>query len=186
MWRQKSSAFVVIHRYYKNHHHIPVVVVIKLTIIVTKSASTTSTPPPKTILPPSLLIAAAKHHSLPYIHISFWKNPPLKKVFSLAKISKERERESWCGGIWGVLSEWIVCSPTRCLLPSYPPRTSTTLFTFETNHWHNCHHPSASMEQPSILVRILHSIPHVNYTFQRVNDTFNPDSDVYLEVSLFL
>lgn len=39
------------------------------------------------------------------------------------------------------------------------------------------------MEQPSILVRILHSIPHVNYTFQRVNDTFNPDSDVYLEVS---
>ncbi|XP_020715718.1 protein tweety-2 isoform X2 [Ceratitis capitata] len=37
------------------------------------------------------------------------------------------------------------------------------------------------MEQPSILVRILHSIPHVNYTFQRVNDTFNPDSDVYLE-----
>ncbi|XP_037900104.1 protein tweety-2-like isoform X2 [Glossina fuscipes] len=37
------------------------------------------------------------------------------------------------------------------------------------------------MEQPSILVRILHSIPHVNYTFCRVNDTFNPDSDVYLE-----
>jgi len=39
------------------------------------------------------------------------------------------------------------------------------------------------MEQPSILVKILHSIPHVNYTFRRVNDTFNPDSDVYLEVS---
>ncbi|XP_046867358.1 protein tweety-2 isoform X2 [Drosophila willistoni] len=37
------------------------------------------------------------------------------------------------------------------------------------------------MEQPSILVKILHSIPHVNYTFRRVNDTFNPDSDVYLE-----
>jgi len=38
-------------------------------------------------------------------------------------------------------------------------------------------------QQPSILVKILHSIPHVNYTFRRVNDTFNPDSDVYLEVS---
>ncbi|EDV92450.1 GH24927 [Drosophila grimshawi] len=37
------------------------------------------------------------------------------------------------------------------------------------------------MEQPSILVKILHSIPHVNYTFRRVNDTFNLDSDVYLE-----
>lgn len=105
MWRQKSSAFVVIHRYYKNHHHILVVVVIKLTIIVTKSASTTSTPPSKTILPPSLLIVAAKHHSLPYIRISFWKNPPLKKVFSLAKISKERERELvW----WDLRSvEWV-------------------------------------------------------------------------------
>ncbi|TDG39481.1 hypothetical protein AWZ03_014099 [Drosophila navojoa] len=40
------------------------------------------------------------------------------------------------------------------------------------------------MEQPSILVKILHSIPHVNYTFRRVNDTFNPDSDVYLEFCL--
>lgn len=39
------------------------------------------------------------------------------------------------------------------------------------------------MEQPSRLVTILHSIPHLNYTFRRVNDTFNPDSDVYLEVS---
>ncbi|CAD7087480.1 unnamed protein product [Hermetia illucens] len=37
------------------------------------------------------------------------------------------------------------------------------------------------MDQPSILVRILHSVPHVNATFQRVNDTFNPDSEVYLE-----
>ncbi|XP_055857390.1 protein tweety-2-like isoform X1 [Episyrphus balteatus] len=40
---------------------------------------------------------------------------------------------------------------------------------------------SSSMDQPSILVRILHAIPHVNYTFRRVNDTFNPDSDIYLE-----
>ncbi|BFG00267.1 hormone receptor 4 [Drosophila madeirensis] len=37
------------------------------------------------------------------------------------------------------------------------------------------------MEQPNILVKILHSVPHVNYTFRRVNDTFNPDSDIYLE-----
>nr|NP_001245460.1 uncharacterized protein Dmel_CG3638, isoform F [Drosophila melanogaster]NP_726721.1 uncharacterized protein Dmel_CG3638, isoform B [Drosophila melanogaster]AOQ10740.1 CG3638-RB [synthetic construct]AAN09038.1 uncharacterized protein Dmel_CG3638, isoform B [Drosophila melanogaster]ABX00748.1 LD15133p [Drosophila melanogaster]AFH07175.1 uncharacterized protein Dmel_CG3638, isoform F [Drosophila melanogaster] len=42
------------------------------------------------------------------------------------------------------------------------------------------------MEQPSILVKILHSIPHVNYTFRRVNDTFNPDSDVYLESLVIL
>lgn len=42
------------------------------------------------------------------------------------------------------------------------------------------------MEQPSILVRILHSVPHVNYTFQRVNDTFNPDSDIYVEVGCLI
>lgn len=37
------------------------------------------------------------------------------------------------------------------------------------------------MDQPSILVRILHFIPHVNITFRKVNDTFNPDSEIYIE-----
>ncbi|XP_055389212.1 protein tweety-2-like isoform X2 [Condylostylus longicornis] len=37
------------------------------------------------------------------------------------------------------------------------------------------------LDQPSILSRVLHSIPHVNITFRHVNDTFDPDSDVYLE-----
>lgn len=39
--------------------------------------------------------------------------------------------------------------------------------------------------QPSILVRLVHSVPHVNITMQRVNSTFDPRSVIYKEVSEF-
>lgn len=40
------------------------------------------------------------------------------------------------------------------------------------------------MEQPAtpFLVELLHSVPHINITLHRVNDTFNPSSTVYIEV----
>lgn len=41
------------------------------------------------------------------------------------------------------------------------------------------------MDSPSTLVRLLHSVPHVNITLHRVNSTFNPNSDIYIEVSIF-
>ncbi|XP_058126799.1 protein tweety-2-like isoform X2 [Anopheles coustani] len=34
---------------------------------------------------------------------------------------------------------------------------------------------------PSFLVQLLHSVPHINITLHRVNDTFNPNSTVYIE-----
>lgn len=37
--------------------------------------------------------------------------------------------------------------------------------------------------QPSILVRLVHSVPHINVTLHRVNSTFDPKSVVYREVS---
>lgn len=37
--------------------------------------------------------------------------------------------------------------------------------------------------QPSILVRLVHSVPHINVTLDRVNSTFDPRSVVYKEVS---
>lgn len=40
-----------------------------------------------------------------------------------------------------------------------------------------------TMEPPSMIVRFLHSIPHVNITLHHVNSTFNPKSSVYIEVS---
>lgn len=40
--------------------------------------------------------------------------------------------------------------------------------------------------QPSILVRLIHSVPHINTTFNFVNDTFEPKSLVYREVSFQL
>uniref|UniRef100_A0A182HTY3 Protein tweety homolog n=1 Tax=Anopheles arabiensis TaxID=7173 RepID=A0A182HTY3_ANOAR len=39
------------------------------------------------------------------------------------------------------------------------------------------HHQPA----PSFLVQLLHSVPHINITLHRVNDTFNPNSTVYTE-----
>ncbi|KAL1396549.1 hypothetical protein pipiens_010452 [Culex pipiens pipiens] len=44
-----------------------------------------------------------------------------------------------------------------------------------------------TMEQPAtpFLVELLHSVPHINITLHRVNDTFNPSSTVYIE-SLYL
>lgn len=39
------------------------------------------------------------------------------------------------------------------------------------------------MEPPNLLVRLLHSVPHVNISLQPVNSTFNPKSSVYMEVS---
>lgn len=38
--------------------------------------------------------------------------------------------------------------------------------------------------QPSILVRLVHSVPHINTTLHRVNSTFDPKSVIYKEVSL--
>lgn len=37
--------------------------------------------------------------------------------------------------------------------------------------------------QPSILVRLVHSVPHINVTLDRVNSTFDPRSVAYKEVS---
>lgn len=37
-------------------------------------------------------------------------------------------------------------------------------------------------KQPSILVRLLHSIPHLNITLDSVNSTFDPKSVIYKEV----
>ncbi|XP_035779420.1 protein tweety-2-like isoform X1 [Anopheles albimanus] len=34
---------------------------------------------------------------------------------------------------------------------------------------------------PSFLVQLLHSVPHINITLHRVNDTFNPNSTIYIE-----
>lgn len=44
---------------------------------------------------------------------------------------------------------------------------------------------AVTMDSPSTLVRLLHSVPHVNITLHRVNSTFNPSSDIYIEVSWF-
>lgn len=41
------------------------------------------------------------------------------------------------------------------------------------------------MEQPSILVRLVHSVPHINITLHRVNNTFDPKSVIYIEVSFY-
>lgn len=38
--------------------------------------------------------------------------------------------------------------------------------------------------QPSILVRLVHSVPHINVTLSRVNSTFDPKSIIYKEVSI--
>lgn len=40
------------------------------------------------------------------------------------------------------------------------------------------------VEQPSILVRLVHSVPHINVTLHRVNSTFDPKSVIYKEVSI--
>lgn len=40
------------------------------------------------------------------------------------------------------------------------------------------------VEQPSILVRLVHSVPHINITLHRVNNTFDPKSVIYVEVSV--
>lgn len=40
------------------------------------------------------------------------------------------------------------------------------------------------VEQPSILVRLVHSVPHINITLHRVNNTFDPKSVIYIEVSV--
>lgn len=37
--------------------------------------------------------------------------------------------------------------------------------------------------KPPRLSQFLHALPHINVTLHRVNDTFAPDSPVYLEVS---
>lgn len=38
--------------------------------------------------------------------------------------------------------------------------------------------------KPPRLSQFLHALPHINVTLHRVNDTFAPDSPVYLEVSI--
>lgn len=43
-----------------------------------------------------------------------------------------------------------------------------------------------SDNRPSILVRLVHSVPHFNATFDRVNNTFDPKSAIYKEVSIYL
>jgi protein tweety len=35
-----------------------------------------------------------------------------------------------------------------------------------------------------ILAKILHSLPHLNITFHRTNNTFRPTDEIYLEVSI--
>lgn len=35
---------------------------------------------------------------------------------------------------------------------------------------------------PPLLATFYHSLPHVNITFQLINSTFNPRSNIYLEV----
>lgn len=38
--------------------------------------------------------------------------------------------------------------------------------------------------EKSFIIHLLHSIPHINVSLQFVNSTFNPNSDVYVEVSV--
>jgi hypothetical protein len=40
--------------------------------------------------------------------------------------------------------------------------------------------------EKSFIIHLLHSIPHINISLQFVNSTFNPNSDVYVEVSTLL
>lgn len=42
---------------------------------------------------------------------------------------------------------------------------------------------SAEENPPSILVRLVHSVPHFNTTFSRVDPSFDPRSAIYKEVS---
>ena len=35
---------------------------------------------------------------------------------------------------------------------------------------------------PNILVTLFHSVPHINISFKLVNSTFDPKSEIYLEV----
>lgn len=37
--------------------------------------------------------------------------------------------------------------------------------------------------EKSMIIHLLHSIPHINVSLHMVNSTFNPNSDVYIEVS---
>ena len=39
--------------------------------------------------------------------------------------------------------------------------------------------------EPSWLIRFFHSIPHVDFSFQRVNATFNLESSKYKEVDIW-
>lgn len=43
-----------------------------------------------------------------------------------------------------------------------------------------------SDNRPSILVRLVHSVPHVNATLDSVNSTFDPKSDIYKEVNTII
>lgn len=36
--------------------------------------------------------------------------------------------------------------------------------------------------EKSMIVKLLHSVPHINVSLHMVNSTFNPNSDVYIEV----
>lgn len=36
--------------------------------------------------------------------------------------------------------------------------------------------------QPSLLAKLLHSLPHYNVTFHLINNTFRPKNEVYVEV----
>lgn len=42
---------------------------------------------------------------------------------------------------------------------------------------------STEENPPSILVRLVHSVPHFNTTFSRVDPSFDPRSAIYKEVS---
>lgn len=37
--------------------------------------------------------------------------------------------------------------------------------------------------EKSMIINLLHKIPHINVSLHMVNSTFNPNSDVYIEVS---
>lgn len=38
--------------------------------------------------------------------------------------------------------------------------------------------------QPSLLAKLLHTLPHYNITFHLINSTFRPKNELYVEVRL--
>lgn len=45
------------------------------------------------------------------------------------------------------------------------------------------YHEYADQYTVPVIAKLLHTLPHYNITFHRINNTFRPNDEIYLEVS---